>query len=417
MIVSTRMVSMPRVAIVLPSATYRSEDFIQAALGLDLDLTVVSEKPQLLLDGDDFLRIDCAQPNKAAKQIARLHSRSPLSAVLAADDQGVMVAALAAQKIGLAHNPPESVAATKNKVMLRRALRGSVCQPVYQVLPRGLDAGEVADDVGYPVVIKPLSLSGSRGVIRADTAKEARYAARRLRRILVRAHANPNDPILIERYVPGIEVALEGVLSDGNLTVLAVMDKPDPLIGPFFEETIYLAPSQLHPEMLDEIASVVETAARTLGLRVGPIHAELRLDGSNVVLIELAARPIGGLCSRALRFGLLGSSLETVLLRAALGRTTLGLLRQDPGVGVMMIPIPQKGMLRSISGQTEALEVSWITSIDLSIPLGSFVEPLPEGDRYLGFIFAAAPTPSEAGTALRTAHSLLTIEIDPDSNA
>jgi len=408
---------MPRVAIVLPSATYRSEDFVQAALGLDLDLTIVSEGAQLLLDGDDFLKIDCAQPNEAAKQIARLHSRSPLSAVLAADDQGVVIAALAAQKIGLAHNPPESVAATKNKVMLRRALRGSVRQPVYQVLPRGFDAGEVAGDVGYPVVIKPLSLPGSRGVIRANTAEEARSAARRLRRILVRAHANPNDPILIERYVPGIEVALEGVLSDGNLTVLAVMDKPDPLIGPFFEETIYLAPSQLHPEMLDEIASVVETATRTLGLRVGPIHAELRLDGSAVVLIELAARPIGGLCGRALRFGLLGSSLETVLLRAALGRTTLGLLRQDPGVGVMMIPIPQRGTLRSISGRTEALEVSWITSVDLSIPLGSFVEPLPEGDRYLGFIFAAAPTPGEAETALRAAHSLLTIEIEPDSNA
>jgi len=408
---------MSRVCIVLPSATYRARDYVDAARGLDLDLTVVSEEPQLLLEGDDFLKVDCAEPEAAADQIARLHARAPISAVLAADDQGVLIASLAARAIGLPHNPPEAVAATKNKVMLRRALRESVRQPIYQVLERGDDADDVASDVGYPVVMKPLSLSGSRGVIRADDAKEARAAERRIRRILLRTDGNPNDPLLVERYVPGIEVAVEGVLVKGELTVLAVLDKPDPLVGPFFEETIYTAPSRLHPEMLDEIATTVQTAVTALGLKVGPVHAELRLDGAAVVLIEIAARPIGGLCGRALRFGLLRSSLETVLLRTATGRPTRGLRRQDPGVGVMMIPIKNRGILRQVSGQQSALRVPWITSVDISIPRGSFVEPLPEGDRYLGFIFAAAPHPSDAEEALREAHRRLTIEIEPASTS
>lgn len=404
---------MNRVCIVLPSATYRAQDYVEAARGLDLDLTVVSEEPQLLLEGDDFLQVDCTVPEAAAHQIARLHARTPIAAVLAADDQGVLIAALAARAIGLPHNPPEAVAATKNKVMLRRALRGSVRQPVYQVLGRGDDAHEVARDLGYPVVMKPLSLSGSRGVIRADNATQARAAERRIRRILTRTDSNPNDPLLIEKYVPGIEVAVEGVLAKGELTVLAVMDKPDPLVGPFFEETIYTAPSQLHPEMLDEIGDTVQAATAALGLQVGPVHAELRLDGTAVVLIEVAARPIGGLCGRALRFGLLGSSLETVLLRTATGRPMRGLRRQDPGAGVMMIPIEHRGTLKQVSGMESALEVPWVTSVDISMPRGSFVEPLPEGDRYLGFIFAVAPSPSDAEEALREAFRRLTIEIEP----
>ena len=402
---------MSRIAIVLPSATYRSHDFVEAARGLGMSLTVISEERQLLLTDDDFLLIDCDQPAEAAERIAALHARSPLSSILAADDQGVLVAALGAERIGLPHNPPEAVAATRNKVMLRRALRGIVRQPVYQVLEKGVDAAEVARLVRYPVVMKPLSLSGSRGVIRCDNDLEARAADSRIRMILATAGANPNEPLLIERYVPGIEIAVEGVLQNGELTVLAVLDKPDPLVGPYFEETIYTAPSQLHPEMIEEVNSVVADACAALGLVVGPIHAELRIDQSDVVLIELAARSIGGLCGRALRFGLLGSSLETVLLRAASGRSIRGLSRQDPGVGVMMIPIPRRGTLKAVSGLQAAESVPGITSVDISIPLGAYVLPIPEGDRYLGFIFAQAETPSLAEQALRSAHALMSFEI------
>jgi biotin carboxylase len=268
--------------------------------------------------------------------------------------------------------------------------------------------------IGYPVVLKPLSMSASRGVIRADDAGEARAAAERIRRILAVAGHNPNEPILIEQYAPGIELAVEGVLRGGELEVLAFFDKPDPLEGPFFEETLFITPSRLHPEMLEEVERVAARAVRAMGLQEGPVHAELRVDGDRVVFLEAAARSIGGLCGRSLRFGLLGTPLEVVLLRHALGRPLRKTRREDPASGVMMLPIPRAGILCAVHGTERALEVPGITEVDITIPPGRRVWPLPEADRYLGFLFARAPTPEEVERALRQGFACLDVVIDAD---
>lgn len=403
----------PRVLLILPTDTYRAADFVAAAEALGVDLSIASEEPPPLGSEDRFTLIDCTDPHGAAERIADLASRTPIDAIVPVDDAGVVIAALASERLGLPHNPPEAAAATRNKLMMRRALEvGEVPQPSFQAIGARDDPAHICDRLGYPVVIKPLSLSASRGVIRVDGDDEARRAAERVRRILAVAGRNPDEPLIAERFMPGPEVALEGVLYEGELDVLAVFDKPDPLDGPYFEETIYVTPSRLHPEVLDEVVAVTERAARAIGLREGPVHAELRITSGEVRVVEVAARSIGGLCGRSLRFGLLGTPLEVLVLRHALGMRKPGLRRETGAAGVMMLPIPRAGILQAVHGRDEALAVPGVRELDIAVPTGERVQPLPEGDRYLGFLFAAGATPDEVEDSLRRAQARLRFEID-----
>jgi biotin carboxylase len=324
-----------------------------------------------------------------------------------------MAAAMGAERLGLPHNPPDAVARTRDKAAMRHALAAhGIPQPRFALLADDGDIAAVAGLVGLPCVLKPLGLSGSCGVIRADDADQARSAVQRIRRILAATNEPAGARLLVESYLPGGEVAVEALLRSGRLEVLAVFDKPDPLEGPYFEETLYVTPSRLPAPVQAEIEAVTARAADALGLREGPIHAELRVDGDRVSILELAARSIGGLCSRALRFGA-GVSLEEVILRHALGLGLDDVARESAASGVMMIPIPRAGVLGEVDGLQEARAVEGILGVEITIARGRPVVPLPEGDRYLGFMFARADSAEEVERSLRSAHGQLRIEILP----
>ena len=404
---------MARLLLLLPTSTYRAGDFLQAARALGAEVVVASERRQALAGvmGHRALTVNCKNPDEAADSIARLAARKPLDAVVAVDDEGVLVAALAGQRLGLAHNPPDAAARSRDKAAMRRALEeAGVPQPEFRMAGPDADVAGLAAEVGLPCVVKPVSLSGSRGVIRADDREAAVVAAKRVRAILADAGEDPEAPLLVERYIPGDEVAVEGLLRGGTLEPLAVFDKPDPLEGPYFEETIYVTPSRLPPETLGAIVRMTADAAAALELVEGPIHAELRTEGGRAWVLELAARSIGGLCSRALRFGV-GVTLEEVILRHALGLPIDDLRRESAASGVMMIPIPRAGILEEVRGQDRARAVPGIAGLELTIGPGRHVKPLPEGDRYLGFLFARADGPEGVEQALRTAHGHLEIVI------
>ena len=406
---------MDRLLLILPSATYRAPDFLAAARDLGVAVTVASERRAAMSAamGERALTLRLSDPELAAEQIAQRARVTPFAAVVGVDDQGVMAAALAAQRLELPHNPPDAVARTRDKAAMRQALApAGVPQPRFALLPAGADVAAVAREVGLPCVVKPLGLSGSRGVIRADDAEQARSAAERIRGILAAAGEPPGTPLLLESYLPGVEVAVEGLLRSGRLEVLAVFDKPDPLEGPYFEETLYVTSSRLPTAILADVEAVTARAAHALGLREGPIHAELRVDGDRVSVLELAARSIGGLCSRALRFGA-GVSLEQVILRHALGLGFDDVARESTASGVMMIPIPEAGILGAVEGQAQARAVEGIRGLEITIACGRPVVPLPDGDRYLGFMFARAPTPETVERSLRAAHGRLRIRIEP----
>jgi biotin carboxylase len=395
-----------RLLLLLPTSTYRAGDFLQAARALGAEVVVASERRQALAGvmGHRALTVNCKNPDEAADSIARLAARKPLDAVVAVDDEGVLVAALAGQRLGLAHNPPDAAARSRDKAAMRRALEeAGVPQPEFRMAGPDADVAGLAAEVGLPCVVKPVSLSGSRGVIRADDREAAVVAAKRDPAIPADAGEDPEAPLLVERYIPGDEVAVEGLLRGGTLEPLAVFDKPDPLEGPYFEETIYVTPSRLPPETLGAIVRMTADAAAALELVEGPIHAELRTDGGRAWVLELAARSIGGLCSRALRFGV-GVTLEEVILRHALGLPIDDLRRESAASGVMMIPIPRAGILEEVRGQDRARAVPGIAGLELTIGPGRHVKPLPEGDRYLGFLFARADGPEGVEQALRTSH-------------
>ena len=406
---------MPRVLLLLPTETYRAKDFLAAAERLGVDVVVGSERRQALADamGDRAVVVPLSNPDGAVKVIAALHDRLHLDAVLAVDDQGLVVAAAASAHLGLAHNPLDAVAATRDKAAMRaRLAAGAVAQPRYRVVPVGHSVAAAASRVGYPCVVKPVSRSGSQGVIRVDDDVQAVAAAER-----VRAIVGPVEPVLVEAFVAGAEVAVEGLLVAGSLEVLAIFDKPDPLNGPFFEETIYVTPSRQPALVQAALAATVAAAAASLGLREGPVHAELRVGAhSRPVVIEVAARSIGGLCSRALRFGA-GVSLEEVIVRHALGAGLDGLRREAQASGVVMLPIRAAGVLEKVSGQAEALAVDGVAGLEISIPAGRAVVPLPEGDRYLGFVFARGPTPAEVELALRRAEAALDVVVRPPTGS
>jgi biotin carboxylase len=325
-----------------------------------------------------------------------------------------LLAARAAAALGLPHNDPGAALAARDKWVMREALRrGGVPVPEFRLYPLITDPVRVAGEISFPVVVKPLRLSGSRGVIRADNADEFIKAWERAKRIVLREGESLEDgELLVERYLPGIEVALEGLLTNGALQTLALFDKPDPLEGPFFEETIYVTPSRLPAATQAAISVRTAEAAAALGLREGPVHAELRINAEGVWLVEMAGRSIGGLCSTVLEFGA-GISLEEIILRHAVRLPLPSTERAGGAAGVMMIPIPKGGILREVVGAEEALTVVGVTGIEITAPLNQPLTPLPEGASYLGFIFARGETPQAAELALREAHAHLAVRIEP----
>lgn len=395
----------------MPSGSYRTSDFVDAARALRIDLVVASEGDTPLSDlgRSRSLTIDFTRQEWSAARIARL--KPTPDAVVAADDGGVLVAAMASSLLSIPTNPVSAVASTRDKAHMRGLFGAAqIPQPSYRLAHPG-QVPAVAAELGYPCVVKPRGLSASRGVIRIDDAEAAEVAERRIRDILRDADCDPHEALLVESFVDGPEVAVEGMLIDGSLHVLALLDKPDPLDGPFFEETMFVTPSRRPATVQEEIASVTQAATAALGLVSGPVHAEVRCAPGGVVLIEVAARSIGGLCGRALSFGLLGESLESLILRSALGMPGAGLDAAQPATGVLMLPIEEAGILKSIEGVDQALAVPGITEFSQTIPNGKAVVPLPEGDRYLGFLFAEGHTPEDVERSLREAQAELNVRI------
>lgn len=413
---SNASVSPKRVVLLLPSATYRS-DFIDAAESIGVEVIVASNARQAMdaQMGDRAIVVDFDEVPESVAAIVSLHATSPVHAVVAVDERGVRLAAAASARLGFAHNPTAAVDATRDKLHLREALRaGGVSQPAFATHrpDAPLDAAlDCVDQVGgFPVVVKPLHLSGSQGVIRVDHADALGAVIARVRIIA----CSPDDPVLIERYVPGHEVAVEGLLRGGTLEVLAVFDKPDPLVGPYFEESIYVTPSRVPAITLERVASLTAEAVRALGLVEGPIHAEVRIEhladsgaseggsSAQMWMIEVAGRSIGGLCARTLRFGL-GITLEQIILRHALGMPLPTLKRERSASGVVMLPIGRGGILERVDGLENAEDVPGVRGLEITVPVGTRVEPLPEGDRYLGFVFATGESPASVERSLRLA--------------
>lgn len=418
------MASSRRVLLVATTTGYQTEQFRQAAEALGIELTLASDRCHVLPDpwGDQAIAVRF-EPGKETLRdaVAAVKARGPFQGIAAVGDRASLLAAQLAEAFKLPYHSAAAAAVAHDKYAFCQALSGAgLPTPWFRRLRLDADVQAEAGALQFPCVLKPLMLSASRGVIRANNAAEFGAAFERIRRLLetpgIRQRKEPSaDWILVEGYISGREYALEGWMASGVLQRFVLFDKPDPLEGPFFEESVYLAPSRLETEQRALIWDMVEAAARAAGLGPGPIHAEIRLDGANAYVLEIAARSIGGYCGRMLRFTRSGApptvSLEQVLLRGALGEPLAAWQRETAAAGVMMIPIPGSGILERVEGVAEAAAVPGIEAVEITAKSGEPLQALPEGATYLGFIFARSVTPQAAEQALRSAHAKLRIEM------
>jgi biotin carboxylase len=410
-----------RVLLCATTTGYQIRMFDQAAQKLGIDLRLASDRCQVLDDpwSDHAIPVQYHDLESAIGSLERALGHQPVHGVLAVGDRPTVLAARAAWRFGVPWHSVSGAEASRHKVRSRERLRDAgLTVPWFTVLERGADPEDIA--LSFPCVVKPVVLAASRGVIRADNAKDLVTAVERLRRLLeghdIRALRDPDaDLILIEGFIPGQEFAVEGLLDRGVLHVLAIFDKPDPLDGPYFEETIYVTPSRAPASVQTAMHAAVAAACRALGLTHGPVHAECRVGAGLVSVLEVAARPIGGLCAGALRFTSEPAeaiSLEELLLRHAANISWRPWAREAAAAGVMMIPIPSGGRYRGVEGEAEALAIPGVTGLRITARLDQQLIPLPEGASYLGFIFARAADASEVEAALRAAHGKLRFQID-----
>jgi hypothetical protein len=431
---------MPRILLVAATTGYQTRSFTAAARRLGIEVVLATDRCHVLEDPwrDNAIPVRFEEPEVAAGLLAG----SGVDGIVAVADRPTLVAALTAQKLGLPFHSPQSVAACRDKHEMRRIFEhAGLPVPTNFRVPLDSDPRGIARNVDFPCVLKPLGLSASRGVIRADNAEGFAAAFERIRRILEQPeirqfHEEWNEAIQVEQYIEGREFALEGLMTRGELKVLAIFDKPDPLEGPFFEETIYVTPSRESAEVQSAIIDTARHAIRALGLYHGPVHAEMRVNSSGVYMLEVAARPIGGLCARALRFrgdldtrrqprlahartnaaiaacpSVTGITLEELVILHAVGNVPGVLSLSPPASGVMMIPVPRAGVYESVTGIEEALGIPGIDDVVITAKTGQKLLPLPEGASYTGFIFAGGEDAASVEQSLRTAHSRLQFEI------
>jgi formate-dependent phosphoribosylglycinamide formyltransferase (GAR transformylase) len=414
--------SRKRLLLLASKLGYQTRAFADAARQLGAEIIFATDRCHQLDDpwNDRAIAVHFEEPEAAAHAILESLRGAEPDGVLALGDRSVISAAYVARGLGLFHNHPASVEACRNKEHMRSAFRDAgMPTPWFRSFAIEPTPDAALSGIPFPCVVKPLCLSASQGVIRANNPAEFSRAVERLKRLLqspeLRASRDPNlERMIVESYLPGREVAVEGLLTDGQLRILAIFDKPDPLEGPYFEETIYVTPSRLSASQQQAIRKCAADSVRALGLLHGPIHAEFRVNDDGVWPLEVAARPIGGLCARALRFGPEGISLEELLVRHALQLPGSNLEREAAASGVMMVPVPATGVLERIDGLEAAVMTPVVESIEITARLRDTIVAWPEGSSYLGFIFARGEKPEEVESALRAAHSKLQFTISPE---
>ena len=408
-----------RVLVIAPHGSYRTAPFIKAANQLNVDVLIASQgEHSIVSEYVQGLHIDFQSEEQAIATILAEAKKQPFTGIIGTDDVTTELAARVAIKLELPHNEPQAVKIAQRKDLARLSLKNTEVKiPQFDLLSTIEPLSQQNIHINYPAVIKPVALSASRGVIRVNDFLELQHAVDRITKMLtteLQIDEAIREILLLEEFIPGKEIAVEAMLYNGELDVLAIFDKPDPLDGPFFEETYYLTPTSFSKDIQQEIKQTVVKACQAYGLTEGPVHAECRINEKGVWILEVAARTIGGMCGRLLGLGT-GYSLEALVLLHAMGKraeikTTKS---SESGLGVLMIPIPRAGILKRVEGLLAAQRIPYISDVSIEVREGYELIPLPEGSSYLGFIFADAPTVKQAEQALRDAHDCLDIVIAP----
>ena len=404
----------PRLLLISFHNSYRIAPYIKAAINLGLEVTIASEgKHSLVSEVANGLHINFTDAETTLAEILKAHQKKPFTGILGSDDLTVELAAQAARALGLPHNPPQAALYSTRKDLARAQLALAGCPvPIHCLLDMTLPIKKQMAGLPWSCVLKPLNMSASRGVVRVNNETEFLLACQRLQPIIETATGEfEQQHLLIEDYIDGIEIAYEGFLHEGKLSSITIFDKPEPLTGPYFAETIYVTPSTLSSKMQQQVKNVIQKACTAYGLNTGAIHAECRIDANNKIwILEIASRTIGGDCARMLDNE--NFSIEELAISLAI-KQPIKVSMPEKARGVMMIPVREKGLLKRVEGLLEANRIKHIDKIDIIIREGHELQPLPEGNQYLGYIFASAEKPEQVTAAIQQASALLKFVIAP----
>ena len=371
---------MNKLLLVIPENSYKSNDFVLTAEKLGIDFLIITDSDQVTSQFGDTVIIQNFDENISDETLIKLQK---ITHVLPVDHSGLKYAGYLVDLLGAKGNKLFAVEHSMNKFESRNTFNSISNIKAKNMIAKSLKDIESFTEKHGTSVLKPNFGSASKSVLKINNFNQSKDY------IINLMNDCEDQEMIIEQYIEGTEYALEGNLINSNLNKITIFDKPIEYKEPYFEESIYITPSELPEELQNQIIKLIGNACKKIGLENGPVHVEFKILDENIFIIEINPRMIGGLCSKCLSFGLFKVSLEEITLHAFLYNELKPIELLSNYVGVLMLPTPKTGKFVSIN-QDELEKIDNVSTVEITVSQNSDLLEPPFGDKYLGFVFSQA---------------------------
>ena len=387
---------MKKLLLVIPENSYKSNDFVTSAEKLDLDFLVITDSQQVFGQFSDTVIIhgfDEELENDVKEKL------QDVTHILPVDHSALKFSAYLVDLLKAKGNNTKSINTAMNKFESRNIFNSISEIKIQNAIVNKIEDIEIFINENGTSVLKPIYGTASKSVIKVESFQENKAEVEKLMQDC------SDQDLIIEEFVDGSEYALEGNLINSELNKIVIFDKPINYKEPYFEESIYIAPTEIPDKTQKEIVNLIGKACKKLGLENGPVHVEFKIHNKEIFIIEINPRMIGGLCSRCLSFGLFKTSLEEIALHAFLNNELKSIDLLSNFVGVLMIPTPISGKFISIN-KNELESIPNVSGVEITVSENSNLLEPPFGDKYLGFVFSQGDSKEKVMESLTLALDL-----------
>ncbi len=387
---------MKKLLLVIPENSYKSNDFVVAAEKLGIDFLIITDSEQVSSKFSDTVIINKFDAELNKNNLKKLKD---VTHVLPVDHSALKFSGYLVDLLEVKGNKLESINLSMNKYESRKIFNSLLDIKVNNEIIKNIDDVNTFINKNGTSVLKPIYGTASKSVLKINNVEKNKEQIEKLMQDCF------DQDLVIEEYIDGKEYALEGTIINSELKKIVIFDKPVEYKHPYFEESIYITPSELSSEAEKRVVSIVDKACKKIGLEDGPVHVEFKINENQIFIIEINPRMIGGLCSRCLSFGLFKVSLEEIILHAFMNNELKNIELLNNYVGVLMIPTPKSGKFISINKE-ELENIPNISNVEITVPEGSDLLEPPYGDKYLGFAFSQGIDKKTVNESLLTAMNL-----------
>ena len=387
---------MKKLLLVIPENSYKSNDFVVAAEKLGIDFLIITDSEQVSSKFSDTVIINKFDAELNKNNLKKLKD---VTHVLPVDHSALKFSGYLVDLLEVKGNKLESINLSMNKYESRKIFNSLLDIKVNNEIIKNIDDVNTFINKNGTSVLKPIYGTASKSVLKINNVEKNKEQIEKLMQDCF------DQDLVIEEYIDGKEYALEGTIINSELKKIVIFDKPVEYKHPYFEESIYITPSELSSEAEKRVVSIVDKACKKIGLEDGPVHVEFKINENQIFIIEINPRMIGGLCSRCLSFGLFKVSLEEIILHAFMNNELKNIELLNNYVGVLMIPTPKSGKFISINKE-ELEKIPNISNVEITVPEGSDLLEPPYGDKYLGFAFSQGIDKKTVNESLLTAMNL-----------